>query len=91
MNKPAVLFWCVHNAGRSLMALGWFNRLAAGRAIAWSGGSDPGRDINPSAISAGKHYDDWLLDDPAGQPSTRVKAARKTAEARRCRAAPGRG
>ena len=39
---PAVLFLCVHNAGRSQMALGWFNHLAAGRAIAWSGGSEPG-------------------------------------------------
>ena len=27
---PAVLFLCVHNAGRSQMALGWFNHLAAG-------------------------------------------------------------
>ena len=25
---PAVLFLCVHNAGRSQMALGWFNHLA---------------------------------------------------------------
>ena len=36
--RPAVLFLCVHNAGRSQMALGWFNHLAADRAIAWSGG-----------------------------------------------------
>ena len=38
---PSVLFVCVHNAGRSQMALGWFNHLADGRAIAWSGGSEP--------------------------------------------------
>jgi len=31
---PAVLFLCVHNAGRSQMALGWFNHLAADRATA---------------------------------------------------------
>jgi len=49
---PAVLFLCVHNAGRSQMALGWFNELAAGRAVAWSGGSDPGSDINPNVIAA---------------------------------------
>ena len=49
---PVVLFLCVHNAGRSQMALGWFNHLAGGRAIAWSGGSEPGREVNPSAVAA---------------------------------------
>src|SRR5437899_11672392 len=48
---PTVLFLCVHNAGRSQMALGWFNRLAGGRAVAWSGGSEPGTEVNPSAIA----------------------------------------
>ena len=41
MAAPTVLFLCVHNAGRSQMALGWFDHLAGGRAIAWSGGSEP--------------------------------------------------
>lgn len=49
---PIVLFLCVHNAGRSQMALGWFNHLAGNRAIAWSGGSEPGTEINPAAIEA---------------------------------------
>ena len=49
---PTVLFLCVHNAGRSQMALGWFNRLAGDRAVAWSGGSEPGKEVNPSAILA---------------------------------------
>jgi arsenate reductase (thioredoxin) len=49
---PIVLFLCVHNAGRSQMALGWFNHLARGQAIAWSGGSEPSTEINPSAIDA---------------------------------------
>jgi protein-tyrosine-phosphatase len=49
---PIVLFLCVHNAGRSQMALGWFNHLAGDRAIAWSGGSEPGREVNPSAVAA---------------------------------------
>ena len=49
---PTVLFLCVHNAGRSQMALGWFNHLAGGRAVAWSGGSEPGKEVNPSAILA---------------------------------------
>ena len=47
-----MLFLCVHNAGRSQMALGWFNHLAGGRAIAWSGGSEPGIEVNPSAVAA---------------------------------------
>ena len=49
---PAVLFLCVHNAGRSQMALGWFNHLAGGRAIAWSGGSEPGSEINQDVVKA---------------------------------------
>lgn len=49
---PVVLFLCVHNAGRSQMALGWFNHLAGGRAIARSGGSEPASDVNPSAVAA---------------------------------------
>jgi arsenate reductase len=49
---PAVLFLCVHNAGRSQMALGWFNHLALGRAIAWSGGSEPGSELNVNVVKA---------------------------------------
>jgi protein-tyrosine-phosphatase len=49
---PTVLFLCVHNAGRSQMALGFFQHLAQDRAVAWSGGSEPGSEINPSAVAA---------------------------------------
>jgi protein-tyrosine-phosphatase len=49
---PIVLFLCVHNAGRSQMALGWFNHLAGDRAIAWSGGSEPAGEVNPAAVQA---------------------------------------
>lgn len=113
---PTVLFLCVHNAGRSQMALGWFERLAAGRAVAWSGGSEPGKEINPAAIMAmaevgvditgefpkpwtdeivqaadvvitmgcgdacpvfpGTRYEDWALDDPAGQDLDAVRPIR---------------
>jgi arsenate reductase (thioredoxin) len=48
----SVLFLCVHNAGRSQMALGWFEHLARGRAQAWSGGSEPADRINAVAIEA---------------------------------------
>ncbi|MCX7620855.1 MAG: arsenate reductase ArsC [Acidimicrobiales bacterium] len=114
--RPTVLFLCVHNAGRSQMALGWFDHLANGRAVAWSGGSAPGTEINPVAVQAmaevgidisreypkpwtdeiiravdvvvtmgcgdtcpvfpGKRYEDWQLDDPAGQDLDTVRRIR---------------
>jgi arsenate reductase (thioredoxin) len=49
---PAVLFLCVHNAGRSQMAMGFFQHLAGDRAVAWSGGSEPGSEVNPAAVAA---------------------------------------
>lgn len=49
---PTVLFLCVPNAGRSQMALGFFHHYAAGRAVGWSGGSEPGAQINASAVEA---------------------------------------
>jgi arsenate reductase len=113
---PTVLFLCVHNAGRSQMALGWFTHLAGARAVAWSGGSEPGNEVNPSAIAVmaevgidisaelpkpwtdeivrtadvvvtmgcgdacpyfpGKRYEDWELEDPAGQPIEAVRPIR---------------
>jgi arsenate reductase (thioredoxin) len=50
--KPTVLFLCTHNAGRSQMALGYFTHYAGANAVAWSGGSEPGNEINPAAIEA---------------------------------------
>lgn len=50
--KPTVLFLCTHNAGRSQMALGFVSHLAGDAAVAWSGGSEPGTEINPAAIAA---------------------------------------
>jgi protein-tyrosine-phosphatase len=47
---PIVLFLCVHNAGRSQMALGFFTRLAGERALGWSGGTEPGELINPAVV-----------------------------------------
>ena len=51
-HRPTVLFLCTHNAGRSQMALGYFRALAGDRAVAWSGGSEPGDQVNPAAIAA---------------------------------------
>jgi arsenate reductase (thioredoxin) len=120
--KPAVLFLCVHNAGRSQMALGFFQHLAGDRAIAWSGGSEPGKQVNPAAVTAmrevgidisgefpkpwtdevvraadvvitmgcgdacpvfpGKRYEDWTLEDPAGQDVAAVRPIRDQIERR---------
>ncbi len=50
--KPVVLFLCVHNAGRSQMAQGFFQHLAGGAAVARSGGSEPASQVNPAAVKA---------------------------------------
>jgi arsenate reductase len=50
--RPVALFLCVHNAGRSQMALGFFQHLAGDRAVGWSGGSEPGLSVNPAAVEA---------------------------------------
>lgn len=52
MTRPSVLFLCVHNAGRSQMALGFFQHLAGDRAVGWSGGSEPAAEVNPAAVEA---------------------------------------
>ena len=119
---PTVLFLCTHNAGRSQMALGFFQQLADDRAVAWSGGSEPGTELNPAAVAAmaergiditqefpkpwtdeivqaadvvitmgcgdacplfpGKRYEDWELDDPAGQAVDAVRPVRDEIEQR---------
>ncbi len=48
--RPTVLFLCTHNAGRSQMALGFLQHYAGNGAVAWSGGSEPGDQVNPAAI-----------------------------------------
>ena len=48
---PCVLFLCVHNAGRSQMALGWLRHLGQDRIVGYSGGSEPAVEINPAAIA----------------------------------------
>ena len=50
--RPAVLFLCVHNAGRSQMAAGWLRHLAGERVEVFSGGSEPADRVNPAAVAA---------------------------------------
>ena len=113
---PAVLFVCVHNAGRSQMAAGFLRDLGGDRIDVLSAGSQPGHAINPVAVEAmaevgidiadqqpkvlstdavqasdvvitmgcgdecpyfpGKRYEDWVLDDPAGQGIDAVRPIR---------------
>ncbi len=115
-NTPSVLFVCVHNAGRSQMAAGFLEQLAAGRIEVRSAGSQPAESVNPAAVTAmaeigidistqqpkvlktetveesdvvimmgcgdacpvfpGKRYEDWQLEDPAGQGVDAVKPIR---------------
>jgi arsenate reductase len=114
--RPAVLFVCVHNAGRSQMAAGWLRHLAGETVEVRSAGSEPADRINPVAVEAmrevgiditantpriltteavqdsdvvvtmgcgdacpfypGKRYEDWELDDPAGQDIEAVRPIR---------------
>jgi arsenate reductase (thioredoxin) len=49
---PAVLFVCVHNAGRSQMASGFLRELAGDRVDVFSAGSEPADQVNPAAVEA---------------------------------------
>ena len=51
-DKPAIVFLCVHNAGRSQMAAGWMRHLAGDAVDIFSGGSDPASEVNPAAVAA---------------------------------------
>lgn len=50
--RPAVLFLCVHNAGRSQMAAAWLSHLSGGAIEVFSGGSEPADEVNPVAVEA---------------------------------------
>jgi arsenate reductase len=49
----AVLFACVHNAGRSQMAAAWFNALSdPAKVRAISAGTEPGTRVHPEVLEA---------------------------------------
>jgi arsenate reductase (thioredoxin) len=50
--KPAVLFLCTHNAGRSQMAMGFLKHIAGKDVSVYSAGSEPAAEVNPAAIAA---------------------------------------
>lgn len=111
--RPAVLYVCVHNAGRSQMAAALTERLGEGRVHVLSAGSAPAEAIHPNVrmvleeagfdvstahpkrltdeavrsvdvvvtmgcgdacpVHPGKRYEDWALEDPAGQDLVAVR------------------
>jgi len=52
MNKPSVIFVCVHNAGRSQMAAAFLTHLTLGKVEVRSAGSAPADSINPAVFEA---------------------------------------
>ena len=76
-DRPNVLFLCVHNAGRSQMALGWFTHLAGGRAAAWSAGSEPAEHVNPVAVEAMAEVG---IDIASAQPARWTEAGLREAD-----------
>ena len=122
IDRPTVLFVCVHNAGRSQMAAGYLEHLGTGRIQVFSAGSQPADAVNPVAVAAmaeegidiasatpkvltheavqvsdvvvtmgcgdacpfypGTRYEDWELDDPAGQGIDAVRPIRDEIRAR---------
>ncbi|MEY2723877.1 MAG: hypothetical protein RIR93_693 [Actinomycetota bacterium] len=52
MDKPSVLFVCVHNAGRSQMAAAFLTHLAGDKVEVRSAGSAPADSVNPAVVEA---------------------------------------
>ena len=49
-----ILFVCIHNSGRSQMAEAFFNKLAGGKAQAYSAGTKPADEVNQTVVDAMK-------------------------------------
>lgn len=50
-HKPSVVFLCVHDAGRSQVPVGWLEHLLDAQVEVFSGGSNPGSEVNPTAVA----------------------------------------
>jgi arsenate reductase (thioredoxin) len=71
--KPIVLFVCVHNAGRSVMAEAFLERVAGDRYQAMSAGTDPADRPHPEVVSAMREVG-IELDSSPGQLLTQEMA-----------------
>ena len=49
---PSVLFVCSKNGGKSQLAAGLMNRLAAGAVTVYSAGTKPGKSLYPEAVDS---------------------------------------
>jgi arsenate reductase len=49
-DRPAILFLCVHNAGRSQMAAGFAREMGGDHVVVHSAGSAPGETLNPAVV-----------------------------------------
>ena len=74
--KPTVLLLCTHNAGRSQMALGYFEIVQAADVVITMGCGDA------CPVFPGKRYENWELPDPAGQGLDAVRPIRDDIEER---------
>ena len=50
--KPAVLFVCSKNGGKSQLAAGLMNQVANGSVTVYSAGTKPGKFLNPQAVES---------------------------------------
>lgn len=113
MSKPAILFACIHNSGRSVAAQVLARHYGGDGVDVRSAGSEPGDSVNPVVtqvlaerglridehtptkldwdlvqqsdvvitmgcgetcpVFPGKRYEDWPVDDPAGQDVETVR------------------
>ena len=114
MDRPSILFACIHNSGRSVAAKVLAEHYVGGAVRITSAGSEPGTAIDPAVASVlaerglsvsgetptkldpaiveaadvvitmgcgetcpvfpGKRYEDWTVDNPAGQDIEIVRA-----------------
>jgi len=51
INRPEILFLCVHNAGRSQMAAAFAREIGGDRVVVHSAGSAPGETLNPAVVA----------------------------------------
>lgn len=73
--RPRILFVCVRNAGRSQMALAFFERAAGGAAIGDCAGSDPAGRIHPLVRTAMREAGARLARRPQRVTATMVADA----------------
>jgi protein-tyrosine-phosphatase len=75
--RPAVLFVCVHNAGRSQMAAGFLRHLAGDAIEVLSAGSQPAESVNAAAVAA---MAEEGIDIAGEQPKLLTDSAVQTAD-----------